>query len=835
MGKYYLGLDMGTSTVGWAVTDEEYRLIRKKGKDLWGVREFEEAKTSAERRTFRVSRRRRQREQVRIGLLKNYFADAIEAVDPNFYARLENSKYHLEDKDDSVKTSNALFADKEYFEKYPTIFHLRKELIHSKEPHDVREVFLALLNMYKHRGHFLNAGTSSEGNMNMTEAYYNFTELLDKELELCFPQVDASEIELILSKRDYSKSAKAEKLAELFGISKKQKREMAFVKTICGLKGDAKVLFGLEELTEKIDIEFSSFGYDEKEPSIHAAIGDDLFDIVTAMKQVYDIGSLSGILRGFDYLSEARIEDYEKHGKDLKILKKLMKEYGTEEQYNKMFRSEENGSYSAYVNSVSHDKLYSEDENSKHRRNMKGRKRDDFYATTKKIVDKMPKSDERVTYVLHEIEIERFMPKQLSPSNGVIPYQVHEKEMKAILKNAKEYLPFLNDVDESGLSVADRILKIFTFQVPYYVGPVSENSKKNGGNGWVVRKEKGQVLPWNIKDKIDMKKTSEQFISNMVRMCTYINGERVLPKTSLLYESYCVLNEINNLKIDNEKITVELKQDIYNTLFKKGKKVTKKKLAKYLESRGLIIEESQISGIDININSSLTSYGKFQTIFGEEIDTDYGKKRTEDIIFWCTVYGDSKELLIENIKEHYPEITEAQLKRITGMKFKDWGRLSKEFLLLQGCNKETGEIMSIKQALWETNCNLMELLSDRFTYASELKEKEDKAFSSLKDAMIDMLDEYYFSAPVKKMIWQTLGIIKEVEKLMGEAPDRVFIEMTRHDDEKGDKGRKASRKSQLLDLYKNIKDESKNWKEIIESADETGKLRSKKMYLYLTQ
>ena len=48
---YYLGIDMGTASVGWAVTDENYKLLRAKGKDLWGVRLFEEAKTSADRRT----------------------------------------------------------------------------------------------------------------------------------------------------------------------------------------------------------------------------------------------------------------------------------------------------------------------------------------------------------------------------------------------------------------------------------------------------------------------------------------------------------------------------------------------------------------------------------------------------------------------------------------------------------------------------------------------------------------------------------------------------------------------------------------------------------------
>lgn len=58
--KYYLGLDMGTNSVGWAVTDPNYNLFKAKGKDLWGIREFNEASTAVERRTHRISRRRRQ-------------------------------------------------------------------------------------------------------------------------------------------------------------------------------------------------------------------------------------------------------------------------------------------------------------------------------------------------------------------------------------------------------------------------------------------------------------------------------------------------------------------------------------------------------------------------------------------------------------------------------------------------------------------------------------------------------------------------------------------------------------------------------------------------------
>ena len=139
--NYYLGLDMGTSTVGWAVTDTQYRLLRKAGKDMWGIREFEEAQTAVERRMNRISRRRRQRELARIGLLKEYFAEAIEAVDPGFYQRLENSRYWPEDKDSEVGTKYSIFndsnyTDADYYREYPTIFHLRMELIRNPEPHD---------------------------------------------------------------------------------------------------------------------------------------------------------------------------------------------------------------------------------------------------------------------------------------------------------------------------------------------------------------------------------------------------------------------------------------------------------------------------------------------------------------------------------------------------------------------------------------------------------------------------------------------------------------------------------------------------------------------------
>lgn len=835
---YYLGLDMGTNSVGWAVTDENYVLMRAKGKDLWGIREFDEALTAVDRRTHRVARRRRQRETARIGLLKEYFHDAIAEVDPDFYQRLDNSKYHEEDKDSAVKGKNGIFNDtnyddKDYFKQYPTIFHLRKELIESTEKHDVRLVYLALLNMFKHRGHFLNAGLSTEAENTMDTAYHNFVETAAQTIECDFLEtVNVEKIKEILGSREYSRSKKAELIAREMQIDNKNKSMIACIKCICGLKVTANAIFGEKfavEEEKKIDICFSDFGYEEKIPDILEAIGEEDYELILAMQEIYDIGSLAGIMKDSLYLSMARVKEYEQHGKDLRILKNVVKKYCTREEYDTLFRSMEEGTYSAYVNSVNSKK--------KSRRDVKKRSRDEFYGRIKKIIAKMPQDDAEVQYVKESIEKESFIPKQLTASNGVIPNQIHAREMKKILQNAENYLPFLREKDETGLTVSERILKLFSFQIPYYVGPVSEKSKLNGGNGWVVRKEKGRVLPWNIEEKIDMTATSREFVERMVRRCSYLNDERVLPKGSLLYEKFCVLNEINAIKVDGVKLPVEVKQDLYSDLFKKGKKVTKKKIASYLIGKGLITENQieQISGIDVTVNSSLSTYAKFYALFGEKMEQDSYKKMAEEIVEWCTIYGDVKKFLEQKINECYGDVlTSEQIKRIIGFKFRDWGRLSKEFLELSGCSKSTGEIMPLISMMWETNDNLMELLDENYyTYRETLAEKQNSAYKLLAEIEPEDLDEMYFSAPVKRMVWQTLCIIKELEKVLGKAPKRLFVEMTRN--EQKDKKRTDSRKQYFLELYKNIKDEGKDWKALINQADENGTLKSKKMYLYLTQ
>lgn len=157
-------------------------------------------------------------------------------------------------------------------------------------------------------------------------------------------------------------------------------------------------------------------------------------------------------------------------------------------------------------------------------------------------------------------------------------------ELKAILENASKYYDFLNSRDESGLTVSERILSLFTFTMPYFIGPVSPYNSR----GWAVRKEPGKVYPWNLKDKVDMGQSAKQFIEKIIGKCNYLSGEKVLPNASLLYEKYRVLNEINSISVDGEKISVEMKQAIVNELLAGGKTVSKKKILSFLVKRAVL-------------------------------------------------------------------------------------------------------------------------------------------------------------------------------------------------------------------------------------------------------
>lgn len=396
---YYVGLDMGTGSLGGAVTDTQYHLLKVKGKDFWFVREYETAKPQLDRRTHRIAKRRLQRHKARIGLIRSYFAEDVLKHDPLFYIRQDNSKYYQEDKDARLTTKDSLFADPGYGDKeyhddkeYPTIFHLRQALLRDQikdEERYSRFLYLAIINMFEHRGHFLLNTESSDLNADMIK---DVGELVMN--AICgvseYGSVTYKEIIEILEDKNISRTAKKDQIASKVDIKKSEKAQMERIKCLCGMEADARVMFELEA-DEKIKIAFQQAAFEDEKEEIEVAIGEDRYLIIENMKQLYDYSQLQSVLNGFDYLSDARVQMYEKHKEDLHLLKKVYRKNLDREMYDRMFRSGEEGSYCAYSNSTN--SVDSLAEAKKYRRNMKKRSQKDLYDRIKKDLKEVHDAD----------------------------------------------------------------------------------------------------------------------------------------------------------------------------------------------------------------------------------------------------------------------------------------------------------------------------------------------------------------------------------------------------------------------------------------------------------
>ena len=838
---YYIGLDMGTSSVGWAVTDASYNVVKKHGKALWGVRLFEEAQTAADRRLHRTARRRIQRRKQRLALLQELFAKEICKVDPGFFIRLHESRLWQEDK--SIDQPNTLFNDEDFDDKayhkaYPTIYHLRYALMTENKSFDVRLVYLAIHHIIKHRGHFLleNYDLSNQETSGFDESYIALTNAIKELLQKEIPVGHAEKIQIILKDKSLSKREKTEKILQVWDVIKdKQLKEV--VQLICGGTANLSTLFMDESLKEALKvfeikdskISFSTAVYEEKESDLQSVL-EQRFDLVYAAKMLYDWSLLAELMGDRKTLSEAKIAIYETHKKDLEVLKRLTRQ--DKSLYRKLFRGTDKDSYSAYVGScmIHGEKLVIEKRGST----------EEFYKFLKKEISKLPDCEDKI-YVLSKIEAENFLPKAVSTINGIIPYQLQEQELDIILKRAEQYLPFLVEKDAYG-TVSEKIKQLLTFRIPFYVGPLNSHSDKS----WAVHTDKeGRILPWNFKERINEEKSAEKFITRMTNKCTYLLGKDVLPKNSLLYTEYMLFNELNNVKIGKAGtyLTEEQKDKLWKELFLTTKKVTLNKFSKFLIKEGIDKEEAvEIKGVDGGFKSSLATWIDLKNILGE----DFTRDKAEEIIKAITLFSMDKKILKKYLMRI---VSEPVAKQLSKLRYTGWGRFSKEFLteitpkvtddVQVLVDTSTGEIMNIITALKKTSLNLMEILSSAYGYSTAISEA-NKELVGTTVFSYETVKELTVSPAVKRPIWQTLKIIKEITHIMGDEPARIFIEMAR--DKQPDKGRTDSRKKQLIELYKKCKEDvrswsnrdSKDWVEEIESKSDS-QLRSNKLFLYYTQ
>ena len=849
---YYIGLDCGTSSVGWAVSDENYNLlkgtkrIKKDGKlktkkqTLWGFRLFEEANTAAERRGYRSSRRRLEREKTRRKLLQMLFTDEISKVDPEFYQRLRESFYIEEDKRLSNNSKNTLFndvnyKDKDFHKKYPTIWHLRQAIMDSvndTDKHfDIREYFLAIQHILKHRGHFLRSDNLSDNDAGFAIIFDNFRNEAEKYSYVIID--DDKLIEEKLNKKE-SRRDKKKELADILYIEDgelevdmiKGQKELAAL--IAGCAADLKKIFFIDD-GEKYSYSFTKGVFEEKIPEIEDAIGVDNMDLIYAAHEIYNYVLLKSILGDFSRISDSMVANYKLHHDDLEKLKKVFHPH--KEVYARIFKNEL-GDGSSYADYIYSNKIVSHEDFNK--------------VINKALTEIRPKTAPELLPLVDEL-LERsdtsenstsplLLPKQKGFSKGTIPQQLHHNELKAIVEKLQKDFPSFamessNEPSEYNTK-AKKILSIHEFRIPYYCGPLV--TKDRSEFSWAETEIKQKVYPWNFNDVVDIDVRADKFIRRMTNECTYIRGEDVLPKSSMLYQRYMVLNELNNLKVNNRRIDNELKKKIFERVYHGGElsgSITLKKLSGWLKNNSLIATSDELSGTnEVKILPKYSTYRDFIRILGEDFEHKYSVEKLEEVIEAITILGEEKKMLKRKIQKilNCDEKIAGELSKLS---YKDWGKLSAKFL-----NGITIENRTVLDWLYETNKNLMELRGQEVGFGKLADDYNEQNRPVKVGVSYEDVAELYCSPAVKRGVWQTLKIVKEVSRNLGHDPAKIFIEVTRGEDKKAKGKNTVTRKDDLLKGLKRLKsddDITEILKELKSKAPED--LQSKKLFLYYSQ
>ena len=783
--NYSIGLDIGTNSVGWAVITDDYKVPSKKmkvlgntdkhfiKKNLIGTLLFDEGTTAEDRRLKRTARRRYTRRKNRLRYLQEIFSEEMSKVDSSFFHRLDDSFLAPEDKRESKYPIFAtLQEEKEYHKQFPTIYHLRKKLAESNEKADLRLIYLALAHMIKYRGHFLIDDSKFKVQNNDIQGLFEkFVEEYDNVQETSLSKIKLNVTEILTA--NIPKSEKQEQLLKNYPSEKKNTLFGNLIGLALGLTPNFKTNFSLENDAK---LQISSESYEEDLGNLLALIGENFIELFSAVKNLSDGILLAGIVSDespHTPLSAKMVIRFKEHEEDLAFLKQFIKN-NLPEKYDEVFSDQSKDGYAGYIGGKTTQEA--------------------FYKYIKNLLSKF----EGVDYFLDKIEREDFLRKQRTFDNGSIPHQIHLQEMNAILRRQGEHYPFLQENKE-------KIEKILTFRIPYYVGPLARG---NRDFAWLTRNSDQAIRPWNFEEIVDKASSAESFINKMTNYDLYLPEEKVLPKHSLLYETFAVYNELTKVKFiaeglkDYQFLDSGQKKQIVNQLFKEKRKVTEKDIIQFLHNVDGY-DGIELKGIEKQFNASLSTYHDLLKIIKDKEFMDDPKNEAilENIFHTLTIFED-REMIKQRLAKYASIFDEKVIKALTRRHYTGWGKLSAK--LINGiCDKKTGKtILDYLIDDGYSNRNFIQLINDDVLSFREAIKKAQVVGKT--DDVKQVVQELPGSPAIKKGILQSIKIVEELVKVMGHEPESIVIEMARENQTTA-RGKKNSQQR-----YKRIENALKN-------------------------
>lgn len=747
-----IGIKLDPTGCGWAVADKKFDVLNVRGKDLIGTRVYGKADIAQERRIKRSERRRKAAIQRRIAFLDDIFRDSLEEEYPGFMENVKKSGL----KEDALKQFS--FSDK-----YPTIHHAKKAVKEGSET-DLRIIYLVLLYTMKHRGHFNYRGSVADI-QNITYSYaayrkelsaYGITFADDKDTINSLSQILLSSVPT---------KEKINQLKVLLDTGN-DKAAAGAITLMTGGMTDLRLFFPeAYEDAEKTDgkVKFSDGSdFDEVKLDLEAFLTAEEMKLVTAARQIYDWMQMKKLLGSEKSFTDAFVASYDAHRSDLTELKKLCKElkpYDKDIYKDIFFDKTRKDGYAAYIGMGY---------NPKNQCRFTCEAADFYGFLTKRLMAAEERTDlfsAQIDQILAKAEEGKFLPKQRTKANALIPNVLLADELQKILDTVSSKYDFLLETGVSGaLSKKEEIMEVFQFVMPAWIGPLNDDQF-----GWAVWKDgvtpKESLFPWELAVHIDFKNTRKNYMRRLINDCAYISGEegKVLPDNSFFVRKAQVLNELNRITIDSKRLPAAVKQMIFEKLFLSYEKVSQKNIEKFLEEKGFL---------DTGVPHDYTGFTKKKLVHNmapyiraKAVKPDITIDQYEAVALAVTIAENERDLMYDIIKtdtDLSDEVINALCNVVRVSQTNAWSNVSKTFLTgicagrIGGTDRE-----NIIDTLYSSQATLSELLGSGYGFNDEIKRYNEEHTGNI--PVKDFIENLNTPPYVKRSFFQLSAILKDIK------------------------------------------------------------------------
>lgn len=359
---------------------------------------------------------------------------------------------------------------------------------------------------------------------------------------------------------------------------------------------------------------------------------------------------------------------------------------------------------------------------------------------------------------------------------NVFPAEAYKKEAMAILTTQKTYYPEITD------KFIEKYKELLSQKRKYYEGPGNEKSRTDYG----IYRENGET--WT------------DLFENLIGECSLCEGAQRASKFSKTAQKYNLLNDLNNLSFNGNKLTTAQKEEIYHLLIQPKKTIQPLNvLAKIAGCKKEEFEGCRKDAKGKPEIHSMKDYRQFRYYLLET--TGFDIETLDDAVFdemakWLTLNGTPsviRSMIDEKLKLELDESVVDEIinfrKKNTNM-FSGWHSYS-----IQGIDLLLDE-------LWETTENQMQIISRLNLGGTRKIEYKGKKLP------VSAIVSNIKNPVVRTSVRESLKIVNEMMNRYKKL-DHVVIEMARESNSIEEKKRIKDAQNQAVKMKKKVMEAAK--------------------------